>query len=144
MLTTDPLQYSQVLKDKTIMPSQNLGKQDFLNLLMTQMRHQDPLNVQQDKEFISQMAQFSTLEQTTNLSLAMENLAGFQQLTQGAALIGKEVEALIPGTETEEARVLKGKIEETRLVDGQIQLVIGDETIDFKQITSIREAEGGN
>lgn len=126
------------------MPSQNLGKQDFLNLLMTQMRHQDPLNVQQDKEFISQMAQFSTLEQTTNLSLAMENLAGFQQLTQGAALIGKEVEALIPGTETEEARVLKGKIEETRLVDGQIQLVIGDETIDFKQITSIREAEGGN
>lgn len=126
------------------MPSQNLGKQDFLNLLMTQMRHQDPLNVQQDKEFISQMAQFSTLEQTTNLSLAMENLAGFQQLTQGAALIGKEVEALIPGTETQEARVLKGKIEETRLVDGQIQLVIGDETIDFKQITSIREAEGGN
>ncbi len=142
MLTTDPLQYGQVLRDKSVMPTQNLGKQDFLNLLMTQLRHQDPLNVQQDKEFIAQMAQFSTLEQTTNLSLAMENLAGFQQLTQGAALIGKEVEAYVPGTETEDPRTIKGTIDETRLVDGSIQLVIGDETIDYRQITSIRD--GGN
>lgn len=144
MFVTDPLQYAQApQRDYSQPPNQTLGKQDFLNLLMVQLRNQDPLNVQQDKEFIAQMAQFSTLEQTTNLNLAMENLAGFQQLTQGAALIGKEIEAQIPGDDDTEATTLTGIVEETRLVDGQIQLIVEGQTVEFKHILSIREA-GGN
>ena len=143
MLVTDPLQYAEPpLRDASAAPKQELGKQDFLNLLMVQLRNQDPLNVQQDKEFIAQMAQFSNLEQTTNLNLAMENLAGFQQIAQGASLIGKEIEANL-SDDPNGATSVRGIVEETRLVDGKIQLIVDGKKVDFKNILSIREA-GGN
>lgn len=49
-------------------------KDQFLNILMTQLTHQDPMNPLEDKDFIAQMAQFSSLEQLTNLNTTMEKL----------------------------------------------------------------------
>ena len=48
--------------------SSELGKDEFLKLLVTQLQNQDPLNPQDDTQFISQLAQFSALEQMTNMS----------------------------------------------------------------------------
>lgn len=119
--------------------SQTLGKEDFLNLLITQLRNQDPLNVKDDREFIAQLAQFSTLEQTTNLGISMENLAGFQQMSQAANLIDREVEALVPPTnDSEEARVVKGLVTETRMDGSSVKLMVGGTEVDFEDITHIR------
>ena len=48
--------------------SSTLGKDDFLKILMTQLQNQDPLNPMQDKDFVAQMATFSSLEQMTNMN----------------------------------------------------------------------------
>ncbi|MRX70598.1 flagellar hook assembly protein FlgD [Bacillus lacus] len=75
--------------------SSTLGKDDFLKILITQLRNQDPLKPMEDKEFISQMANFSSLEQMTNMNRSLEQFLQFQKgnsLLQYADLIGKEVE----------------------------------------------------
>lgn len=55
--------------------SKTLGKQDFLNLLMTQMRFQDPLQPTENTEFVAQLAQFSSLEGTQNINDAIDDLS---------------------------------------------------------------------
>ncbi|ATP42362.1 flagellar hook assembly protein FlgD [Solibacillus sp. R5-41] len=71
-----------------------LGKDAFLKILITQLQNQDPTSPMDDKEFIAQMAQFSSLEQMQNMTKAMENLLVSQNQTQlmsYSSFIGKEV-----------------------------------------------------
>ncbi|KGA98247.1 flagellar basal body rod modification protein FlgD [Alkalihalobacillus alcalophilus ATCC 27647 = CGMCC 1.3604] len=75
--------------------SNMLGKDDFLKLLITQMQNQDPTNPMDDREFISQMAQFSSLEQMTNLNQSMQYMVDMQitqSLVTHSQLIGKNVQ----------------------------------------------------
>jgi flagellar basal-body rod modification protein FlgD len=72
-----------------------LGKDDFLKILMTQLQNQDPMNPMQDKDFIAQMATFSSLEQMTNMNKTMEkfvNAHAGDLLLKYSSMIGKEVE----------------------------------------------------
>ncbi|MDB5102708.1 MAG: flagellar biosynthesis protein FlgD [Fibrobacteres bacterium] len=55
--------------------TKELGKQDFLQLLVTQMRYQDPLAPQDNQQFIAQLAQFSSLEGTQNITKSVEDLS---------------------------------------------------------------------
>lgn len=73
-----------------------LGKDDFLNLLVAQLQHQDPLNPLESNEFTAQLAQFTSLEQLNNVN---QNLVYLQQYqasikdSQAVSFIGKTVEA---------------------------------------------------
>ncbi|ATD81397.1 MULTISPECIES: flagellar hook assembly protein FlgD [Desulfovibrio] len=72
----------------------NLDKDSFMLLLVTQFKYQDPLNPMEDKEFIAQMAQFSSLEQLMNLNTSMEGLTNAtnnQQMINATSYIGKQV-----------------------------------------------------
>ena len=67
------------------MPTQKLGQDEFIKILVTQLRSQDPLNPQKDTEFIGQMAQFSALESTKSMQAEIQGL-------RANALIGHKVE----------------------------------------------------
>lgn len=73
-----------------------LGKEDFLNLLITQLQNQDPLNPTDSTEFTAQLAQFSSLEQLSNVNDNLEQLQNYQAAannSQAVSLLGKEVTA---------------------------------------------------
>lgn len=74
--------------------SGELGKDAFLKILMTQLQNQDPTKPMDDAQFISQMAQFSSLEQMTNLTTAFKEFAAIQeqsQMIEFSNFVGKEV-----------------------------------------------------
>ena len=80
--------------------SQQLGKDDFLKLLIEQLSHQDPLSPMENTEFIAQMAQFSSLEQITNMSSGFNRLASMLGNSEAVNLVGKTVDI-----GTEEGRI---------------------------------------
>ena len=76
--------------------TQILGKEDFLNLLIAQLQHQDPLDPTDSVEFTAQLAQFSSLEQLSNVNDNLEKLELYQASinnSQAVSFIGKEIVA---------------------------------------------------
>lgn len=117
-----------------------MGKDDFLKLLTTELRYQDPLQPMDNKDFIAQMAQFSSLEQMNNVADAIESLKSeligqYQQgaLTQGAILIGKQV----AGTDAD-GNIITGIVDRVQMLDGIVRLVIGEQTLDLTQVTEVK------
>jgi flagellar basal-body rod modification protein FlgD len=76
------------------MPNQSLGKDDFLKILITQLSHQDPTAPMEDKEFIGQMAQFSTLEQMSGMAADFGRLADLLARGEAVSSLGHSVEIL--------------------------------------------------
>ena len=80
------------LNKSNISANQNLGKDDFLKILLAQLAHQDPSAPMEDKEFVAQMAQFSSLEQMTNMAADFAKMARMLKVTEASGALGKAVE----------------------------------------------------
>ena len=72
--------------------SQELGKDDFLKLLITQLSHQDPTNPMDNTAFIAQMAQFSSLEQMNNMANGFDRMASLMNNNDAVSTLGKTVD----------------------------------------------------
>lgn len=99
---------------KTEEKSNTLGQDAFLELLVTQMNHQNPLNPQDNSEFVAQLAQFSSVEGITKLNTQMESMAtSFQssQALQASALVGREVLVPTDSTPVQSGGSVKGSID---------------------------------
>jgi flagellar basal-body rod modification protein FlgD len=79
------------LNKSNVTAGQNLGKDDFLKLLLAQLAHQDPSAPMEDKEFIAQMAQFSSLEQMTNMAADFAKMTRMLKVTEASGALGKAV-----------------------------------------------------
>lgn len=98
--------------------SLSVSQLDFLRILVTQLSFQDPLKPIDNQEFIAQIAQFTTLEQTRQLGDRMDTLLAIQASEQSVGLIGKTVEV---GTA---AGASQGTVTTVTFVNGQPQLTL--------------------
>ena len=110
-----------------------LGKDDFLKLLVTQLQHQDPMNPVDDTDFMGQMAQFTSVEQLTNMATSIQLMSTASQSTQSIALIGKTV-----SWKKEDGTSGEGVAQSVSFADGKISITVGDAQIAPNEIESVK------
>jgi flagellar basal-body rod modification protein FlgD len=120
-------------------PMKTLGQDEFLQLLVTQMRNQDPMKPVSDTEFIAQMAQFSNLEQTKAMSSDITQLRQSNAFTQATALMGKQIRLL-----TAEDTFTKGIVTDLTVKDGEVSLIVNGKTYELGQVVSVNSEETEN
>lgn len=108
MTTITPIDTTANASDAQSSASGNiLGKHDFLNMLIAQLQHQDPLNPADGTEFTAQLAQFSSLEQLSNINSSLKSMEQFQAAlthSQAVSYIGKEITALGNGLQLKDGQ----------------------------------------
>jgi flagellar basal-body rod modification protein FlgD len=119
---------------KTVTAGGDMGKDEFLKILITQLSHQDPTQPMQDKEFIAQMAQFSSLEQMTNVSSEIQKVASLLAKGQAVSLLGRMVE-IVAGSQ-----VVEGVVDEVSGGDFP-QILVNGLFYDVSQVQTVRRAE---
>lgn len=116
----------------------DLDKEAFLKLLMTQLQYQDPLEPMDNTAFVSQMAQFTALEQMQNLNTTMTN-------SQAFSLIGKGVQAVTLDTNTNTYTEIAGIVSSVTVISGTPYLVVGDQLLsysDVQQVFDVTQSSG--
>jgi flagellar basal-body rod modification protein FlgD len=113
-------------------PTNNLGKQEFLQLLVTQLKNQDPLDPLNDREFISQMAQLSTLESTNGLAAQVTEMVAGQQRNQALQMVGHDVE--YAGSSGD---LVRGRVTGVSLDAGVPVLLVGDDKVPVEAIQTV-------
>ncbi|AEP86617.1 flagellar hook assembly protein FlgD [Bacillus spizizenii] len=125
-MTSISSEYKLPEKTSTVKTSNSsLGKDEFLKILMTQVQNQDPLNPVDDKEFISQMATFSSLEQMMNMNKTMTQFVENQDpFTSYVDWLGKEVS----WTDGQSTTDKTGTVSSVKHSKGNYYLILDDGT----------------
>jgi flagellar basal-body rod modification protein FlgD len=113
-----------------------LGKDDFLTLLITQLQNQDPLDPMDNTEMVAQLAQFSSLEQMNNLNDSFNELKSAQNLAEALLLQGKNVVMELADGSTAE-----GIIEKVKWSNDGMELQLNETLYPISNITSIELLE---
>jgi len=96
----------------------NIGIQDFLKILTAQLNNQDPLKPVDNQEFVAQIAQFATLEQSRQLNVKIDSLLSIQSSNQSIGLLGKTVDVSANGN------LVSGRVTALSLASGQPRMTI--------------------
>ena len=135
ILSNDPVSGA-----KSNHPQQELGKDAFMQLLVAQMKNQDPMSPVDNQEYIAQLAQFSSLEEMQGvnenlvaLAMLQEGNALLGQLTNSSALIGKQVVYMDPET----GEPATGTVEAVKLAEGAVSLLVDGKEISLASVSEI-------
>lgn len=115
---------------------QSISSEDFLNLMVMQMKNQDPMNPMDDSQMLTQMAQFSTMQQ-------MQELASYSKQNYVASLVGQKVTAAkfaVNGTVQKET----GPVEKISLVDNEYKIYVNGVAFSLEQIMELNGTAGGD
>jgi flagellar basal-body rod modification protein FlgD len=140
-MIVDPLTLSKYQGDpgeiNKRVPMKVLGQDDFLQLLVTQMRNQDPMSPMADTEFIAQMAQFTTLEQSRQMGEDMAQMRSQTSFQQGVGLLNQQVTVKVG-----EGDPITGIVTELKMIEGEPQLLINSGFYALQDVIHVKATDG--
>ena len=123
---------SQSSLSKTTSTSNDMDKDAFLQLLVAQMKYQDPLEPTSNTEYISQYAQFSQVESMTNMAASMD-------LQRACSLVGEEV-YIKTTTSSGETSYVQGKVDYVVYENGKAYLAINEQLYSLDDLDTIADS----
>ncbi len=124
------------LKSQSTSSSDSMDKDTFLQLLVAQMKYQDPLEPTSNTEYVAQYAQFSQVEQ-------MQNMAASTDLARASALVGKEV-YIKTTTSAGETKYVQGKVDYVVFENSTAYLSINEELYSLSDLDTVVDSEYQN
>jgi flagellar basal-body rod modification protein FlgD len=109
---------------------------NFLSLLVTQLKNQNPLDPLDSNAMVSQLAQISQVSQMESLNSTFKSVLQTEELKYATALLGKQV-SFIPDSET---TAVTGTVTGVEQVDDEVHVVVGDRSVNITRLLSISEA----
>ncbi|WP_145329761.1 flagellar hook capping FlgD N-terminal domain-containing protein [Paenibacillus xylanexedens] len=130
--------YAAANRATTSAATKELGKDQFLKILITQLQNQDPMQPMEDKEFIAQMAQFSSVEQLVNISTQLKTLN--QSLGAVSGMIGMEI-SWLSSDKTDNGTLRQGIVDSIIVRDGVQYAKVGNDEIKLDEIIQVNRAK---
>ncbi|HUT10831.1 MAG TPA: flagellar hook capping FlgD N-terminal domain-containing protein [Thermoguttaceae bacterium] len=112
---------------------------DFLKLMITQLRNQDPLNPMENQELLQQITQIREIESNQRLTNTLQSVLLGQSLATASSLLGQTVRGLTVGQEQ-----ITGKVDRVSIEDGTAKLHVGDDTIELRNVADILPEGSGD
>lgn len=112
--------------------SAKIQQADFLTLLTTQLRYQDPTSPVDQETFVSQLSQFSMLEGITKLNDGFEQMLELQELSQGVNLVGKEVVY-----QDSSGQLQSGRVDQISIAQGALVASVDGRSVSLSQIAAV-------
>ena len=112
-----------------------VGQDQFLKLMVAQLKSQDPLEPIKDQEFLGQLAQFSTLSGIEKLNANFADMLSLQQITQGSNLIGRQVVY-----KDDAGATARGTVQGFAVSSGRVELQIGNDAVSLDNVIGMYSA----
>ncbi len=130
---------TQLKETQKIVSKSSLEEADFLTLLVTQLKTQDPTKPMDDKEFIGQMAQFTSLKQMSSVAENLTNFTKEFDFTKSVSLVGKDVTWV-----DQVGNVREGNVESVVIRGGESYLKINHQQVSLKEIVEVKNSVQDN
>lgn len=128
---------AKLKEDQKIVSKNSLGEADFMTLLITQLKSQDPTKPMDDKEFIGQMAQFTSLKQMNQLSDSMKDMGREYSFTRAVGLVNKTVT-----WKNEVGQINTGLVDSVKVKNGETYLSIDGQEVGLSTLLEVRDPMG--
>ncbi len=114
---------------------QELGVEQFLKLLISELQNQDPLNPTDNQQLLEQISSLKDISTSNKLTETLDSLSLEQNLASASNLLGRQISAL-----DDKGNTVRGKVDKVSVRDGSATLIVGDKQIRLKNISEILPA----
>lgn len=135
MNVTNVVSSSAMAQETNRTPVTQLDKDAFLQILAAQLKYQDPLSGGDNTQYVTQLAQFSTLEQMQNLNTSLSEMLYLQYMQYGSQLVGKSV------TLNDGQQEIQGVVEKLSMRNGDVNIIVNGISYKLYQLEEINITE---